>query len=177
MLYPSEPVLKLKILPGQYYDSETNLHYNYFRDYDPSTGRYIQSDLIGLSGGLNTYLYADTNPIIRTDPTGLLPVFLWRRCNGKEIEICRNYCKEIIGRPFASCRARVGFRKNINTIDYWTLPSGLSCSCQDEEEQCPPEGEEEPNSSSDSSGSESQSAWWVPLIPLVPLLTPWPDPY
>ena len=38
--------------PGQYYDQETGLHYNYFRDYDPSTGRYIQSDLIGLRGGL-----------------------------------------------------------------------------------------------------------------------------
>jgi RHS repeat-associated protein len=33
--------------PGQYFDSETNLFYNYFRDYDPTTGRYIQSDLIG----------------------------------------------------------------------------------------------------------------------------------
>src|SRR5690606_6129685 len=58
--------------PGQYFDAETNLHYNYFRDYDPSTGRYIQSDPIGLISGFNTYLYANANPNIIIDPLGLL---------------------------------------------------------------------------------------------------------
>jgi RHS repeat-associated protein len=57
--------------PGQYYDSETGLHYNYFRDYDPSTGRYIESDPIGLNGGKNTYNYVFSRPLTLTDMLGL----------------------------------------------------------------------------------------------------------
>ncbi len=56
--------------PGQYFDSETNLHYNLFRYYDPSVGRYITGDPIGLLAGLNTYGYVDSNPIIGFDPLG-----------------------------------------------------------------------------------------------------------
>jgi RHS repeat-associated protein len=57
--------------PGQYYDQETGLHYNYFRYYDPSTGRYITSDPVGLQGGLNTYEYVKNNPLVGIDPYGL----------------------------------------------------------------------------------------------------------
>jgi RHS repeat-associated protein len=61
-------------LPGQYYDAETGLNYNSFRDYDSATGRYVESDPIGLDGGsYSTYSYSRLNPMMFRDPTGLVP--------------------------------------------------------------------------------------------------------
>jgi RHS repeat-associated protein len=57
--------------PGQYADRETQLAYNFYRDYSSEIGRYVQSDLIGLAGGINPYLYANANPLSYTDPLGL----------------------------------------------------------------------------------------------------------
>lgn len=57
--------------PGQYADSETGLHYNFYRTYDPATGRYLESDRIGQVGGLNVFEYAASNPTNRIDPYGL----------------------------------------------------------------------------------------------------------
>ena len=57
--------------PGQYFDAETGLNYNGARDYDPATGRYVESDPIGLQGGLNTYAYVRSRPLMMIDPNGL----------------------------------------------------------------------------------------------------------
>lgn len=57
--------------PGQYYDQETGLNYNYFRNYNPKIGRYLQSDPIGIGSGFNLYGYAYANPLFYYDPYGL----------------------------------------------------------------------------------------------------------
>jgi RHS repeat-associated protein len=72
MLKATAPAVEFNLrFAGQYFDSESNLAYNYHRFYQPSQGRYTQADLIGLAGGLSRFAYAGANPISRIDPRGL----------------------------------------------------------------------------------------------------------
>ena len=68
---PSSTIVNPLRLPGQYEDAETGLHYNYHRYYDPSLGRYLRADPIGLAGGINLFAYTASNPINAIDPLGL----------------------------------------------------------------------------------------------------------
>jgi len=65
--------------PGQYYDSETTMHYNYHRFYQPRKGKYLTPDPIGQSGGLNLYVYAFDDPVNKMDPSGeAWPGIVWK---------------------------------------------------------------------------------------------------
>ncbi|WP_216636495.1 RHS repeat-associated core domain-containing protein [Endozoicomonas ascidiicola] len=98
-------------LPGQYFDSETGLHYNWFRYYDPSLGRYLRNDPTGLYGGLNAYAYGLGNPLLYADNNGQLPIL---------IPIIANMARYAI-RKFAGCflECAVGAGVGILANEVW----------------------------------------------------------
>ncbi|WP_301331509.1 RHS repeat-associated core domain-containing protein [Solimonas sp. K1W22B-7] len=78
--------------PGQVYDAESGLLQNWHRDYHPGMGRYIQSDPIGLLGGINTFAYAGGNPLSNIDPSGLFITSVDAAC-----AMSPALCGELIG--------------------------------------------------------------------------------
>ncbi|MBV7544645.1 RHS repeat domain-containing protein, partial [Acidovorax sp. sic0104] len=107
--------------PGQYFDAETKLHYNYFRSYDSRTGRYMQGDPIGLSGGFNRFGYAGGNPIRFSDQYGLqattfAPHPLWiipAACLATPA--CREFCSKL-GNDFRNWMNSEGSGGNVPPI-------------------------------------------------------------
>jgi RHS repeat-associated protein len=91
---------------GQYYDAESGLNYNVNRDYEPGTGRYIQSDPLGLVASPNTYAYAGARPLTSIDPFGLFLTTVDATCSQDP-----KFCAEIFGdisRAEGSIQAKLG---------------------------------------------------------------------
>ena len=116
--------------PGQYEDVETGLYQNGFRTYDPSTGRYLTSDPIGLIGGNNTYLYVNANPLRFVDYLGLC------KCIAKGVNGIGDKLSQYIDTWFGSrrvitcsyeCTKNNGEKENITgTHSEWYLHSNRS---------------------------------------------------
>jgi RHS repeat-associated protein len=72
-VHTSTGALPTARFPGQWFQSESGLHQNWMRDYDPTTGRYLQADPLGLIDGASVYGYVRQSPMMYTDPTGECP--------------------------------------------------------------------------------------------------------
>ena len=142
-------------MPGQYHDKNTNLFYNYFRDYDPQTGRYLQSDPIGLQGGINTYAYVRSDPLGKFDLFGLAEASTIR-CDGNgNYEVVNNeyglsrHCVDIHEQSHIndwikrygknSCKGKPkGYypSSSINGDDYKDFLRDSECRAYDAEKSC-----------------------------------------
>ena len=89
--------------PGQRYDAASGLNYNYFRDgYDPATGRYTQSDPVGLGGGPSTYTYSRNMPTTAYDTKGLTAIRLPPYGPGQQLPYGTIYCDDGVVAPFVN---------------------------------------------------------------------------
>jgi len=161
--------------PGQYYDQETGLNYNYFRDYDPSTGRYIESDPIGLMGGISTYGFVRQSPIDYGDPLGLFP---WPRlpgtddCKPDEWSVCTAKCAP---RKAIGCYVTVKWKlKGIRGGEpIRSEQRNVECNCEDPPHcldatrPAPKEGRGKRGGSSNNQDPFTLIPWWEWLVPAL----------
>jgi RHS repeat-associated protein len=126
---------------GRDFDPETGLLDYRARYYDPTAGRFLSEDPLGLKGGGNFYIYASNSPTNLIDPLGLSPQLgdiKWRLCSQSEEQFCKNRC-DSQGQEYMSCRVGQTYRivsliKGPEWVDYQGEPS---CWCKDPDEECP----------------------------------------
>jgi RHS repeat-associated protein len=98
------------------FDGQAGLHQNGFRDYDPATPRYLESDPIGLDGGINTYSYVENDPIDLMDPLGLMGFGGGGRATHP---LPCNCPKPPLAPPGASCPANIDETKKHSLNPFW----------------------------------------------------------
>jgi RHS repeat-associated protein len=167
--------------PGQYFDAETGLNYNYFRDYNPAIGRYVEADPIGLRGGNNLYIYARQNPGVFTDLRGLEPceqVTDWR-----EVSVLKNPNTKSTCGP-SSLRSKWapdGYQQDglMNCLCYWKL-TGVErvyterCFTEQAQFKCKKKnkcGKETTYTETRSRQGREFGEWVVPVYPVIANLT------
>jgi hypothetical protein len=127
----------------------------------------VEADPVGIEGGENhLYIYVGNNVVNAIDPWGLTPKPLppdrtrTRNCNNSEYLDCQAICGQ---RGVQSCKVSQTWRitRIKDGLTVWQWKDGpMSCSCNEEPKKC-----------------LKEPPWWVPIIPFIPFLTPWPDPY
>jgi RHS repeat-associated protein len=134
------------------------LHYNYFRDYDPQTGRYVESDPLGLDGGLGTYTYVGDNPIAYVDPRGLTAFLLFNLpktddCKLSEWKHCETYCAP---RAVKGCYVSLSWKWKSLGVNgpIRSEQRTVNCNCDD---GC-------------RNSFKLNPSWLLPLLPLLPFL-------
>jgi RHS repeat-associated protein len=139
---------------GQYSLNESGLYYNYFRTYDPQTGRYVESDPLGLGGGVNTYAYVEGNPVANTDPFGLSKTDRWFGFNNRNFQWWFHNCYKQRGDPDVASRAEMAEA----FAEYQAAGSPPRGKCSNNDPPCPPKDSP------------------VPVVPPVPVPVPAPAP-
>jgi RHS repeat-associated protein len=122
--------------PGQYYDAETGLYYNYMRDYNPSIGRYPQADPIGLKGGINLYAYVADDPVNWFDPDGQARTrsysYINRPCQAEDWQWANQQCGSK-GAKECGVVYRVGPATMVTKVNVW-----YKCNDDPDPKQCSP---------------------------------------
>ena len=108
--------------PGQYFDAETGLNYNYFRTFDPALGRYTQSDPIGLDGGMNTFGYVLGDPVNLVDIGGLLPTSLVPQ---NIIDNTKSVINQVTGEAFTAAELNIATDVIISEVSIFELSTAL----------------------------------------------------